>query len=69
MNLGAYRYVVKTDALVEELGLTVDRALEDLALREENIRLRRELLRVFAAQNIVGRERPARLFAELPERR
>src|SRR5581483_6414756 len=54
LNLGAYRYVVKTDKLVEELKLSVDRALEELALREENIRLRRELLRVFAHNNIVG---------------
>ena len=36
LNLGAYRYVVKTDTLVEELNLTVERALEELALREEN---------------------------------
>lgn len=55
LNLGAYRYVIKTDKLVEELKLVVDRALEDLAVREENIRLRRELLRVFAHENIVGR--------------
>jgi DNA-binding NtrC family response regulator len=40
MNLGAYRYVIKTDKLVEELNLVVDRALEELALREENLRLR-----------------------------
>ena len=55
LNLGAYRYVIKTDNLVEELKLTVERGLEELALREENIRLRRELLRVFAVNNIVGR--------------
>jgi two-component system response regulator PilR (NtrC family) len=54
LNLGAYRYVIKTDKLVEELRLVVSRALEELALREENIRLRRELLRVFAQNNIVG---------------
>ncbi len=54
LNLGAYRYVIKTDTLVEELNFTVERALEELALREENDRLRRELLRVYAAQNIVG---------------
>jgi two-component system response regulator PilR (NtrC family) len=65
LNLGAYRYVVKTDALVEELALTVDRALEDLALREENTRLRRELLRVFAGQNIVGRSRPIESILEM----
>ena len=54
LNLGAYRYVIKTDKLVEELRLVVARALEELALREENARLRRELLRVFAHNNIVG---------------
>jgi two-component system response regulator PilR (NtrC family) len=54
LNLGAYRYVVKTDKLVEELSLVVERALHELALREENVRLRRELLRVFAQNNIVG---------------
>jgi two-component system response regulator PilR (NtrC family) len=65
LNLGAYRYVIKTDALVEELTLTVDRALEDLALREENTRLRRELLRVFAGQNIVGHSRPIQSILEM----
>ena len=54
LNLGAYRYVVKTDRLVEELKLVVDRALEDSAVREENTRLRRELLRAFAQDNIIG---------------
>ena len=54
LNLGAYRYVIKGDKLVEELKLVVNRALEESALREENIRLRRELLRVFAHNNIVG---------------
>jgi two-component system, NtrC family, response regulator PilR len=57
LNLGAYRYVIKTDTLVEELRLAVDRAVEELALREENVGLRRELLRVFAQNNIVGRSR------------
>jgi two-component system response regulator PilR (NtrC family) len=53
LNLGAYRYVIKTDKLVDELKLVVRRAMEDLALREENTRLRREMLRVFAQNNIV----------------
>ena len=65
LNLGAYRYVVKTDTLVEELNLTVERALEELALREENQRLRRELLRIFAAQNIVGHSRPIESILEM----
>ncbi len=54
LELGAYRYVIKTDRLVEELKLVIDRALEELALREENTRLRREMLRAFARDNILG---------------
>jgi two-component system response regulator PilR (NtrC family) len=55
LNLGAYRYVIKTDKLVDEIKLVVNHALEEMALHEENARLRREMLRVFAQQNIVGR--------------
>ena len=65
LNLGAYRYVVKTETLVEELKVTVQRALEEMALREENIRLRRELLRLFAAQNIVGHSRSIEAILEM----
>jgi len=54
LNLGAYRYVIKTDQLVEELKLAADRALEERALRDENVRLRSELLKAFAHDNIVG---------------
>lgn len=57
LNLGAYRYVIKTDRLVEELKLVVDRALEEIALREENSSLRRELLKTFALENIIGHGR------------
>ena len=59
LNLGAYRYVIKTDKLVEEIRLVVDRALEEMALHEENARLRREMLRVFAQDNIVGHSEAA----------
>ena len=65
LNLGAYRYVIKTDKLVEELRLVVARALEDLAVREENVRLRRELLRVFAQKNIVGHSRKIESILEM----
>ena len=65
VNLGAYRYVVKTDTLVEELNLTVERVLEELALREENLRLRRELLRKFAAPKIVGHSRSIESILEM----
>ncbi len=33
VNLGAYRYVIKTDSLVEELRLIVEGALKEQALR------------------------------------
>ncbi|MCJ7502573.1 MAG: sigma-54 dependent transcriptional regulator, partial [Acidobacteriia bacterium] len=65
LNLGAYRYVIKTDKLVEELRLVVSRALEELAPREENIRLRRELLRVFAQDNIVGHSAKIQAILEM----
>lgn len=65
LNLGAYRYVIKTDKLIEELRLVVARALEELALREENIRLRRELLRVFAQDNIVGHSAKIQAILEM----
>jgi two-component system response regulator PilR (NtrC family) len=65
LNLGADRYVIKTDKLVEELRLVVARVLEDLALREENTRLRQELLRVFAQNNIVGRSPKIQAILEM----
>jgi len=65
LNLGAYQYVIKTDKLVQELKLTVNRALQELALREENVRLRRELLRVFAHNNIVGQSQAIQSILEM----
>jgi two-component system response regulator PilR (NtrC family) len=65
LNLGAYQYVIKTDRLVEELKLTVNRALQELALREENVRLRRELLRVFAHNNIIGQSQQIQSILEM----
>lgn len=65
LNLGAYRYVVKSDKLVEEVQIAVQRALEELALREENTRLRRELLRVFAYDNILGKSPKIKAILEM----
>jgi two-component system, NtrC family, response regulator PilR len=65
LNLGAYRYVIKTDKLVDEIRLVVDRALEEIALHEDNARLRRELLRVFARENIVGRSEKISAILEM----
>jgi DNA-binding NtrC family response regulator len=39
VNLGVYRYIIKTDTLVEDLSLTVEQAQKELALREQNLRL------------------------------
>ena len=36
VNLGAYRYVIKKDSLVEDLCAMVEGALKEQALREEN---------------------------------
>jgi two-component system, NtrC family, response regulator PilR len=65
LNLGAYRYVIKTDKLVEEIKLVVERALEEMALHEENARLRREMLRLFAQENIVGRSEKIAAILEM----
>jgi two-component system response regulator PilR (NtrC family) len=65
LNLGADRYVIKTDKLVEELKVVVQRELESLRLREENIQLRRELLRVFARKNILGQSRKIQDILEM----
>lgn len=65
LNLGADRYVIKTDKLVEELKVVVQRELESLRLREENVQLRRELLRVFARKNILGQSRKIQDILEM----
>jgi len=65
LNHGADRYVIKTDNLVEELKLVVKRELQTLDLRNENIRLRRELLRVFALKNMIGRSAKTRSILEM----
>ncbi|HET7214675.1 MAG TPA: sigma-54 dependent transcriptional regulator [Terriglobia bacterium] len=65
LNLGAYRYVIKTDKLVDEIKLVVNHALEEMALHEENARLRREMLRVFAQGNIVGRSEKIAAILEM----
>ena len=65
LNLGAYQDVIKTDKLVEQLKLTVNRALQHSALREENVRLRRELLHVFAHNKIIGQSRQIQGILEL----
>ena len=52
LNLGAFRYILKTANFVEELRLTVDRAVEERALRQENRALKRELRK--GLENLLG---------------
>ncbi len=43
LNLGAFRYIIKTPNLVDEVRVTVARGVEDRSLRQENRALKREL--------------------------
>ncbi|MHB8880576.1 MAG: sigma-54-dependent transcriptional regulator [Thermodesulfovibrionales bacterium] len=53
MKLGAFDYITKPFAL-DEFLLLVSRALELKRLREENIRLKKDLGRCYSAPNIIG---------------
>ncbi len=53
MRLGAFDYITKPFSL-DEFFLLVERALEIKKLKEENIRLRKDLGRCYRAPNIVG---------------
>jgi two-component system response regulator PilR (NtrC family) len=54
MKLGAYDYVPKPFD-VDELKVTIHRALEKTRLAEENVYLRQELAERYAFKNIIGR--------------
>jgi len=43
LNLGAFRYIIKTPNLVDEVRVTVARGVEERTLRQENRVLKREL--------------------------
>jgi len=53
MRLGAFDYITKPFSL-DEFGLLVERALEMKRLREDNIRLRKDINRYFCFPNIIG---------------
>ena len=53
MKLGAYDYITKPFSL-DELNLIIERGLDVKGLREENIRLRKELSGCFCYPNIIG---------------
>ncbi|HHN64778.1 MAG TPA: sigma-54-dependent Fis family transcriptional regulator [Nitrospirae bacterium] len=63
MKLGAFDYITKPFSL-EELGLIIKRALQVKAMREENIRLKRDLSQCFSYPNIIGEsDEMKKLFA------
>ncbi len=53
LKLGAFDYITKPFAL-EEFNLIINRALEVRELRDENIRLKRNLSECFSFPNIIG---------------
>lgn len=64
MKLGAFDYITKPFSL-DEFNLIVKRALEVKALREENIRLRRDLSDCYSYNNIIGESAVMRGVFEL----
>jgi two-component system response regulator AtoC len=53
MKLGAFDYITKPFSL-DEFLLLIDRALEIKRLKEENIRLKKDLSKCYCAPNIIG---------------
>ncbi|MBF0467159.1 MAG: sigma-54-dependent Fis family transcriptional regulator, partial [Nitrospirae bacterium] len=53
MKLGAFDYITKPFA-IDEFLLLIERALEIKRLREENIRLKKDLSKCYSAPNIIG---------------
>jgi two-component system, NtrC family, response regulator PilR len=56
MKLGAYDYITKPFKL-EEIRLTVDKALERKRLQDENVALKRQLRKHQGFENFIGRSR------------
>jgi DNA-binding NtrC family response regulator len=64
MREGAFDYLTKPFKL-EELTLAVQRALDDRAIREENLRLRREVEQRHGWESLVGRSPALRAVLEV----
>ncbi|MFZ5997210.1 MAG: sigma-54-dependent transcriptional regulator [Nitrospirota bacterium] len=63
MKLGAFDYITKPFSL-DEFLLLIERALEVQRLREENIRLKKDLSRCYCSPNIIGEsEKMKRIFS------
>ena len=63
LNLGAFRYIIKTPNLVDEVGVTVARGVEDRSLRQENRALKRELRK--SLDSLLGVSPPIKTLKEL----
>jgi two-component system response regulator AtoC len=64
MRLGAFEYITKPFSL-EEFTLVINRALEVKDLKEENIRLRRDLTDCYGYTNIIGESAEMQKILEL----
>lgn len=67
MKLGAFDYISKPFAL-DEFLLLIERALEIKRLKEENIRLKKDLSRCYCTPNIVGESAVMRKVFSLVEK-
>ncbi|MDA8082705.1 MAG: sigma-54 dependent transcriptional regulator [Nitrospiraceae bacterium] len=67
MKLGAFDYITKPFAL-DEFLLLIERALEIKRLKDENIRLRRDLSKCYSGPNIVGDSAEMKKVFSLVER-
>jgi two-component system response regulator AtoC len=67
MKLGAFDYITKPFSL-DEFNLIVNRALEVKALKEENIRLRKDISACYGSPNIIGESAEIEKVFELIEK-
>ena len=63
LNLGAFRYIIKTPNLVDEVRVTVARGVEERSLRQENRALKRELRK--SLDSLLGASPPIKALKEL----
>jgi len=67
MKLGAFDYITKPFSL-DEFRMLIERALEMKRLREDNIRLRKDINRYFCFPNIIGESSAMKKVFSLIER-
>lgn len=67
MKLGAFDYITKPFSL-DEFLLIIERALEVQRLREENIRLKRDISRCYRSPNIIGESEAMKRVLSLIDR-